>query len=161
MATTLEDVMKEIKALRKDVRKIKSHIEDPTGEKRAARSLNNGFKKPLDVTPELRSFLGLAADEKISRAEVTSRITKYATEKGLKNGQYLNLDSALKSLLNPPEGIQLTFMNMQTYLKNHYVKPPTPVKKTEAAAPVEAPAAPVKAPRPKVAKKVPAMAVTA
>ena len=59
MATTvtLDDLMKEMKALRKDMRKIRAHIEDPTGEKSKARAVNNGFNKPLDVTPELRAFL--------------------------------------------------------------------------------------------------------
>jgi chromatin remodeling complex protein RSC6 len=133
MAITLETLAKELKALRKDVRKIRQHIEDPSGEKAAVRAQNNGFNKLLDVTPELRSFLNLAADEKISRSQVTARINTYVTEKGLKTGQNITLDDALKALLHPPEGVQVTFLNVQKYINPHYLKDPNaPEKKPRA-----------------------------
>ena len=140
MATTLdslnlalEAIAKEQRALRKDIRKIRQYIEDPSGEKQEARVKNNGFNKPLDVTPELRAFLNLAADEKISRSQVTARINAYVTEKGLKAGQIITLDDALKSLLPVPEGTQVTFLNIQKYINPHYLKDPNaPEKKPRA-----------------------------
>lgn len=162
MATTLEtlaaalDVLaKEQRALRKDVRKIRQHIEDPTGEKQAARAQNNGFNKPLGVSDKLRAFLGLAADEKISRSQVTRRVNEYVEAKGLKAGQNISLDATLKDLLQVPEGVQVTFLNIQKYINPHYVKEPKPegekkprAKKEESStdAPKE------KKVRPKVAK---------
>ena len=161
---TLEDLAKEIKSLRKDVRKIRQHLEDPSGEKAKARAASNGFSKPQVVTEQLRSFLGLASDEKISRADVTKRISAYLTEKGLKNGKNITLDAPLKDLLTPPEGIQVTFMNIQKYISPHYVKEPSDkvVKPKAPKAPkAEAPkaeaapeAAKEKTSRPKVEKKV-------
>jgi hypothetical protein len=157
-AVTLEFLAKQIEALRKDVRKIRAHLDDPTGEKAAARSANNGFNKLLEVTPELRAFLGLAADEKISRAAVTKRIGQYATEKGLKEGQKLALDPPLKALLKVPEGKEVTFLNMQTFLKDHYISPPKaekpPAKPKEPKAPKEEKPKVAKEDRPKVAKKI-------
>lgn len=158
---TLDALMKEMKALRKEVRKIRTHIEDPTGEKQAARSKSNGFNKPLDVTPELRAFLGLAAEEKICRTDVTKRVNVYVTEKGLKEGKFINLDEPLKALLKVPEGTQVSFLNLQKFLGPHYLKDPNApekkprAKKTETSP--EGEAAPVEAPkekklRPKVAK---------
>jgi upstream activation factor subunit UAF30 len=126
---TLELLAKELKALRKDVRKIRQHFEDPTGEKQAARSQNNGFNKPLNVTDKLRAFLSLAADEKISRSQVTGRINTYVTEKGLKAGQNITLDATLQDLLQPPEGTQITFLNIQKYINPHYIKEPAAEKK--------------------------------
>lgn len=123
---TLDALMKEIKALRKDMRKIRAHIEDPTGEKSKARAVNNGFNKPLDVTPKLRAFLSLAADEKISRSQVTTRINAYVTEKGLKAGQNITLDATLQDLLQPPAGTQVTFLNIQKYINPHYIKEEKP-----------------------------------
>jgi hypothetical protein len=152
---TLELLAKELKALRKDVRKIRQHFEDPTGEKQAARSQNNGFNKPLNVTDKLRTFLGLAADEKISRSQVTARINTYVTEKGLKAGQNISLDATLKDLLQPPEGTQITFLNIQKYINPHYIKEVTEKKPREKKPKVETPAdAPPKEKksRPKVAK---------
>ena len=130
---TLDSLAKDIKALRKDIRKIRQHIEDPSGEKAKTRAQNNGFNKLLDVTPELRAFLNLAADEKISRAQVTSRINTYVTEKALKTGQNITLDESLQKLLTPPECTQITFLNIQKYINPHYLKDPNaPEKKPRA-----------------------------
>lgn len=118
----LLDLQAEIKALRKDLRKVKSLLEDPTGEKSKARATNNGFNKPLDVSDKLRSFLKLAAGEKISRSQVTKKVNEYVTEKGLKNGQSIQLDATLKDLLNPPEGTTITFLNIQKFINPHYIK---------------------------------------
>jgi upstream activation factor subunit UAF30 len=157
---TLELLAKELKALRKDVRKIRQHFEDPTGEKQAARSQNNGFNKPLNVTDKLRAFLSLAADEKISRSQVTARINTYVTEKGLKAGQNISLDATLQDLLQPPAGTQVTFLNIQKFINPHYIKEETEKKprakkavadeKTESSTGDAAPKE--KKVRPKVAK---------
>lgn len=160
---TLDALMKEMKALRKEVRKIRTHIEDPTGEKQAARSKSNGFNKPLDVTPELRAFLGLAAEEKICRTDVTKRVNVYVTEKGLKEGKFINLDEPLKALLKVPEGTQVSFLNLQKFLGPHYLKDPNApekkprAKKAETSPEAQSGAAPAEPPkekklRPKVAK---------
>ena len=143
---TLEILLSELKSLRKDVRKIKAYIEDPTGEKSKNRVANNGFNKPLEVTPELRAFLKLPAGEMISRSQVTKKLNEYVTEKGLKAGQLITMDATLKSLLNPPEGVQVTFLNIQKYINPHYIKPPVEEKPAKAAAPKkeETPAAPKK-----------------
>lgn len=135
MATTtvtFDDLMKELKAIRKDIRKIKAHIDDPTGEKKASRSQNNGFNKPLNVTPKLREFLKLPEGEMISRSQVTRKMNDYVTEKGLKAGQNISLDAALKDLLNPPEGTQVTFLNIQKFINPHYIKEEKPVEEKPA-----------------------------
>lgn len=121
---TLELLYKEMKGLRKDVRKIRQYIGDPTGEKTAERAKTNGFNKPQKVTPELQKFLGLAVDEEISRSQVTKRLNAYVAERGLKNGQLINMDESLKALLNPPDGEQVTFLNLQKYIGPHYIKAP-------------------------------------
>lgn len=115
----------EIKVLTKLVRKVKSTQEDPTGEKAKARASNNGFNRKQEVTPKLREFLGLAEGELVSRSEVTKAINKYITDNGLKhpdNGRQLVLDEKLKDLLQPPEGVTVTYLNLQKYLSPHYVK---------------------------------------
>lgn len=134
---TLELLAKELKGLRKDVRKIRQYIGDPSGEKAAERAKSNGFNKPQNVTPELQKFLGLAADEQISRSQVTKRLNLYVAERGLKNGQLINMDDVLKALLNPPEGEQVTFLNLQKFISPHYIKEPKVVKPKEPAAPKE------------------------
>ena len=129
---SLETIQTELTALRNDIknltkliRKVKNTQEDPDGEKAKARAANNGFNRKQDVTPKLREFLGLPADELISRSEVTKFINKYITDKGLKhpdNGRQIILDDKLRDLLAPPADVQVTYLNLQKYLSPHYVK---------------------------------------
>jgi chromatin remodeling complex protein RSC6 len=150
--TEIASLRNELKSLTKIVRKIRTHQEDPSGEKAKARAVNNGFNRALEISPKLREFLGLDADESVSRSEVTRRINKYITENGLKhpdNGRMIILDAKLIDLLAPPEGVQVTFLNIQKYLSPHYVKvekekkekkpKEEPAPASEADAPVEAP----------------------
>lgn len=143
LLTLIESLRNEIKSMRKDFRKVRQFIEDPTGEKAKARSQNNGFRKPQTVSPELKSFLNLATDEKISRADVTRRVNEYVTAHSLKNGQKISLDDKLRSLLTPPADVEITFLNIQKYLNRHYIK--------EETKPVEP------APAPVVEKKKPTL----
>jgi upstream activation factor subunit UAF30 len=146
IATALASLRDEIKALRKDLRKVKQHIEDPSGEKAKARSLNNGFRKPQNVSPELKAFLSMGPEDRISRADVTKRINEYVTAKGLKKGQHILLDDQLRALLNPPEDVQLTFLNIQRYINPHYIKEvPAVAPEAEAEVPTKV-AEPVKKP---------------
>ena len=145
-ATLLKDLFDEVKLLRKDIRKLKNLIEDPQGEKAKARSTTNGFNKPLDISEELRKFLKLAPGEQISRSQVTKKVNEYVTEKGLKKGQNIEMDAALKALLDPPADVKVTFLNVQKYINKHYIKAEKP-----AAAAAAGPSEP-KAKRPTVKK---------
>ena len=123
--TELAALRADVKALTKIVRKVKTHQEDPDGEKAKARSANNGFNRKQEITPKLRDFLGLPEGELISRSEVTKKVNAYITEKGLKhpdNGRQLILDDKLKDLLQPPADVVVTYLNLQKYLSPHYIK---------------------------------------
>jgi chromatin remodeling complex protein RSC6 len=148
IAADIQALHKDIKSLRKVLRKVVGDIEDPTGEKKAARAQNNGFNKPQQVTEALKKFLGLAADATISRAQVTKAVNAYVTEKGLKQGQNITLDAPLQALLQVPEGTPVTFLNIQKYLNQHYIKTAKPAAEPAATNKEEK-----KAARPKVAKK--------
>ena len=83
----------------------------------------SGFAKPGPVSQELSNFLGLGKDELIARTEVTKRITKYCQEKGLQKKEdkrTIHADKALKDLLRLKKGDELTFFNLQKYMKVHY-----------------------------------------
>jgi len=158
LASELSLIRAENKQIIKMLRKIKSTQDDPDGSKKKERSKNNGFSKPQSVSDDLRAFLGLAADEKISRSEVTKRVSAYAKDNGLQdptNGRHIILDEKLTKLLNPPEGVQVMFLNLQTYLKPHYLKdsPEAPEAPAPVAAPAAAEPAPAAVPRPVIKKK--------
>jgi len=131
MENELRVIKSDIKSIKKLLRKIREHQEDPTGERAKARSANNGFNKELDISDEFRGFLGLEKDTKLSRSQGTKQLTAYVNAQGLKdpnNGRIILLDDKLRNLLNPPEGTVVTFLNLQKYLSPHYLKdaPPSP-----------------------------------
>jgi chromatin remodeling complex protein RSC6 len=83
----------------------------------------SGFSKPGQVSDDLRSFLSLGKDELIARTDVTRRITEYCRKHGLqdqKDKRILLPDKKLKNLLNIKKGDQLTFFNLQKYMKVHF-----------------------------------------
>jgi len=115
----------EIKNLAKLVRKVRNFQEDPTGEKNKKRTQNNGFNRKMKVSDKLMNFLDMKEGEYISRSDVTRRVNKYIKDNELKhpeNGRVIVLDDKLTDLLNPPEGVQVTFLNMQKYISPHYLE---------------------------------------
>ena len=84
------------------------------------------FTKPTPISDALCSFLGVAKGSQISRSEVTSRVCKYAKDKGLMDKQNIKADAALRKLLALKEGDDLKILNLQRFLKPHYIKPAAP-----------------------------------
>ena len=83
----------------------------------------SGFAKPGPVSDELRAFLKLGPDELIARTEVTKKITEYCKAHNLQKAEdkrTINVDTALKKLLRLKKGDELTFFNLQKYMKVHY-----------------------------------------
>ena len=122
--TELAALRKDVNSLTKLVRKVRNFQEDPTGEKTKERTKNNGFNRPMKISTDLKEFLGIEEDT-ISRSTVTRRINEYVKTNGLKhpdNGRILILDEKLTKLLKPPEGTQVTYLNIQKYLSPHYTK---------------------------------------
>tara|TARA_B100000945_G_C20411722_1_gene612915 strand:+ start:574 stop:1164 length:591 start_codon:yes stop_codon:yes gene_type:complete len=83
----------------------------------------SGFAKPGPVSDELRSFLKLGKDELIARTEVTKKITQYCKEHNLQKEEdkrTIHVDTPLRKLLRLSKGDELTFFNLQKYMKIHY-----------------------------------------
>lgn len=83
----------------------------------------SGFSKPGPVSDELRTFLKIGKDELVARTEVTKRINAYCKEHGLQGKEdkrILKPDKTLKSLLRLGKNDELTFFNLQKYMKVHF-----------------------------------------
>ena len=83
----------------------------------------SGFSKPGPVSDELRAFLKLGKDELVARTEVTKRINAYCKAKGLqgeKDKRILKADTTLRKLLRLGKNDELTFFNLQKYMKVHF-----------------------------------------
>ena len=83
----------------------------------------NGFSKPGPVSDDLRAFLKLGKEDLIARTEVTKRITAYCQEHKLQKKDDKRIivpDKHLNKLLNVPKGENLTYFNLQKYMKVHF-----------------------------------------
>jgi|TARA_B100001094_G_scaffold25817_1_gene21612 chromatin remodeling complex protein RSC6 len=83
----------------------------------------SGFAKPGPISDELRSFLNLPKGELIARTEVTKKITEYCKAHNLQKAEdkrSIKTDAALKKLLRLNKNDELTFFNLQKYMKVHY-----------------------------------------
>ena len=82
-----------------------------------------GFAKPGPVSDELRAFLNLGKNELIARTAVTQAINAYCKEHNLQNKddrRKIIPDAPMRKLLKLNKGDELTFFNLQTYLKFHF-----------------------------------------
>ena len=85
----------------------------------------SGFAKPALISPELCSFLGQPEGTEMARTEVTKHLTSYIKEHNLQdqaNKRKIIPDAALKKLLNVKASDELTYFNLQKYMKVHFPK---------------------------------------
>ena len=80
------------------------------------------FTKPVRISEELCSFLGKPKDTEVSRSAVTKGVMDYAKGHSLMDKQTINADASLRKLLTLAEGDKLTILNLQKFLRRHYIK---------------------------------------
>jgi chromatin remodeling complex protein RSC6 len=85
------------------------------------------FTKPQQITDDLCVFLGKSKGTQLSRSDVTRGIMDYVKKHTLNNKQDINPDAALRRLLKVGDGEKVTILNLQRYLKVHYIKAVVPV----------------------------------
>jgi chromatin remodeling complex protein RSC6 len=82
------------------------------------------FTKPTPISDALCTFLGVTKGTQLSRSEVTTRVCRYAKENSLMVKQVIKADAPLRKLLALTEADELKILNLQRYLKPHYIKAP-------------------------------------
>lgn len=127
---TLQSTLKELtvytQKLEKRVARDQKAVQKRVNGKRRRNSSSDtksGFAKPGPISDELRSFLKLGKDELIARTDVTKRINAYCKENGLqdqKDKRILKADKTLTKLLRLKKGEELTFFNLQKFMKVHF-----------------------------------------
>lgn len=85
----------------------------------------SGFIKPTLITDELAAFLGKANGTEMARTDVSKEINQYIRQHNLQNpdnGRIIRPDAKLKKLLRVGPDEELTYFNLQRYMKHHFVK---------------------------------------
>lgn len=121
------------KAIKRDVRESKRRRRrDPaemTPEERTtweARRANNAFLKMRPLTDELCSFMGLPVKSQRSQTDVTKFISNYVKSHNCFDPNFKRRiipDTKLGKLLRVKDGQEVTYLNLQSFLKVHFIKP--------------------------------------
>ena len=120
------------KALKRDARNSKRrHKKDPatmTPEERSAweaRRANNAFLKLRPISDELASFMGLSPKSQRSQTDVTKFIATYVKTHSCFDPTFKRRilpDAKLGKLLRVKDGQEVTYLNLQSFLKVHFLK---------------------------------------
>jgi chromatin remodeling complex protein RSC6 len=99
-----------------------------TPEQRAAweaRRANNAFLKQKPLSDELCHFMGLPAKSKRSQTEVTKYVSEYVKSHSCYDPSFKRRiipNAVLAKLLRVDDKTEVTYLNLQRFLKVHFVK---------------------------------------
>lgn len=118
---------REVKDAKKK-RRVKKDVADMTPEEKAAwelRRSKNAFLKPRGLSTELCSFMKLPAGSQRSQTEVTKFVSNYVKENSCfdpSNKRRIIPDGVLSRLLKVKDTDTVTYLNLQSFLKVHFIK---------------------------------------
>jgi chromatin remodeling complex protein RSC6 len=112
------------------VKKLQKNVEKEFNNKKKKKETNtkrkpSGFAKPSSISPELCEFLSLPEGTEIARTQVTKSIANYIKEKELQdpqNKRTIKPDKKLHKLLKTTTKDEVTYFNLQRYMKIHFPK---------------------------------------
>jgi len=97
------------------------------GSARVYNSIRNripsGFIRPSRISNELAKFLGKPVGTEMARTVVSRLINTYIQTNNLQdpqNGRIINADSKLRKLLRLGKTDELTYFNLQKYMRPHF-----------------------------------------
>lgn len=129
----VHEAVEAAKALKREARDSKKRRRpDPSTmtpeEKKAweARRANNAFLKLRPISDELSTFMGLPAKSQRSQTDVTKFVSTYVKAHNCFDPNFKRRiipDAKLAKLLRVKDGQEVTYLNLQSFLKVHFLKP--------------------------------------
>ena len=93
--------------------------------KRAGNRQPSGFVKPTRISDELATFLGKTIGTEMARTDVSKEINAYIRANNLQrkdNGRFIVPDQKLTKLLKLSADDELSYFNLQRFMKPHFIK---------------------------------------
>ena len=130
LAHDLQEAMKAVKREARDSKRRRK-VDPATLSPEArvaweARRANNAFLKVRPLSDELCGFMGLASKSQKSQTDVTKFISGYVKSHSCFDPSFKRRilpDAKLAKLLRVTDKDEVTYLNLQTYLKVHFLKP--------------------------------------
>lgn len=130
LKTLQSSIVSDLKKLHKTVHR---HMKENSKKNKKRKNLDpnrpkrepSGFAKPALISSELCSFLGKPEGTEMARTEVTKYLTQYIKEHKLQdeaNRRKILPNKQLQQLLNVGKGDEVTYFNLQKYMKVHFPK---------------------------------------
>jgi chromatin remodeling complex protein RSC6 len=128
LTSLLSSLKNDVKSLEKIVAKEQKLAQksSKSSKKASGNRQPSGFVKPTRISDELARFLGKTTGTEMARTEVSKEINRYIKANNLQlqtNRRIITPDTKLSALLKLKEGgEQLTYFNLQKYMKPHFIK---------------------------------------
>jgi len=134
LSAKVQQIASLLSALKSDLKNVeKNYARDMKAAQKASakkRRTNgnrkpSGFVKPTRISDELASFLGKPVGTEMARTEVSKEINSYITSNSLQdktNGRKIIPDVKLTQLLKIGKDDELTYFNLQRFMKHHFIK---------------------------------------
>jgi chromatin remodeling complex protein RSC6 len=132
VSASISSLKTEFKSLEKAIAKELKAAEKASQKRKRASGNRapSGFVKPTLISDELASFLGKEKGSKLARTAVSKEINNYIRANQLQdpaNGRKINADAKLSKLLKLAKTDDLTYFNLQKFMKHHFIKEVVPV----------------------------------
>jgi chromatin remodeling complex protein RSC6 len=132
LAAVSHELVEVSKAVKRELRNSKRRRKvDPatlSPEERTAweaRRKNNAFLKMRPLTDEMCTFMGIPAKSQRSQTDVTKFVSSYVKQHSCFDPSFKRRilpDAKLAKLLRTKDKDEVTYLNLQKYLKVHYLK---------------------------------------
>lgn len=128
LSSLFSSIKNDFKTLDKAVAREMKAAQKASSKKRKSTGTRkpSGFVKPTLISEELAAFLSKPVGTEMARTDVSKEINAYITANGLQdksNGRKINADAKLTKLLKITPSDELTYFNLQRFMKHHFVKP--------------------------------------
>ena len=124
--TQISSLQQQIKGLEKDVLKdLNAANKIIEKAKNKPKRKPSGFALKVQISDDLKNFMGVDKDEMVARTEVTKFLIGYIKDNNLQNKddrRIIECDKRLNKLLDVPNGDVVTYFNIQRYMNIHFKK---------------------------------------